>query len=239
MTPESKVYKMSDLVRLTGVSKQTIHYYLKEKLLLPPVRTSKNMSYYDDSTIDDIHFIKELQEKRYLPLAVIKEILNARREGHDLGAEDHLLMMDKLFYQVRDGGAKEYWDKAELLVETGLTEEELDQLIVIGVISAADKGTDCQFDGFDRAITKALKKLITMGMNLEDLKIYGNFLQCVRIEADLVHNRIIHRYDDEHHQPLGEIQSCLDQVKGLLTAKAYRELMINHNHHDSDEKGDI
>ena len=74
MTTEEKVYKMSELVAATGVSKQTIHYYLREGLLLPPVRSSKNMAYYDAATIEDVRFIKELQEKRYFPLAAIKEI---------------------------------------------------------------------------------------------------------------------------------------------------------------------
>ena len=32
MTQEAKVCKMSDLVRLSGVSKQTIHFYLREGL---------------------------------------------------------------------------------------------------------------------------------------------------------------------------------------------------------------
>lgn len=234
---QSKTYKMSDLVQLTGVSKQTIHHYLREGLLLPPLRTSKNMAYYDDSTVDDIRFIKEMQAKRYLPLAVIKEVLKSRREGHDLASEEHLQMMDQLFYQVRDGGAEECWDEAAFLIETGITKEELDYFRMFGVVPQADEGVIYQFDGFDKAIAGTLKKLITMGMNPVDLKVYGDFLQCVRIEAELIHDRIIHRYGDEHHQPLQEIQSGLDQVKSLLTAKAYREFLINHDHHESGEKG--
>lgn len=237
MTTNEKVCKMSDLVRLTGVSKQTIHYYLGEGLLLPPVRTSKNMAYYDESTIDDIRFIKELQEKRYLPLAVIKEVLNARREGHDLGAEDHLIMMDQLFYQVRVGGDQKYWDEAAFSIETGLTKKELGQLRVIGVISSPDKGKKVQFDGFDVAIARALKQLITMGMGFEDIKIYGEFLQCARIEAGLMHDRIIHRNGKEQHMPLREIQAGLERVKSLLTAKAYREF-LNEHHHEKAEKGE-
>lgn len=230
MTSEAKVCKMSDLVRLTGVSKQTIHYYLREGLLPPPVRSSRNMAYYDESTVDDIRFIKELQEKRYLPLAVIKEVLKARREGHDLGTEDHLTMMDQLHSQVWDGQASERWDKQGFLAETGLTTMELDQLCMMGIISLSDKASNRRFDGFDIAIAKGLKQLITMGMNLDDLKIYEIFLNCARIEAGLVHERIIHRYSHGQHQPLREIQVSLDKVKTLLTAKAYREFLKDHHH---------
>ena len=237
MTQEAKVCKMSDLVRLSGVSKQTIHFYLREGLLLPPIHTSKNMAYYNESTVDDIRFIKEMQEKRYLPLAVIKEVLKAKREGQDLGEEDHLILFDHLFSQVLDNGADQQFDKASFLARTGLTERDLSQLIHMGIISPSPEGGDCPFDGFDLAVAGALKGLMAMGMRLQDLKLYGRFLQCARMEAELVHDRIIHRDTEEQHQSLKEIQIGLEKVKNLLTAKAYREFFIIHGHHDETEKG--
>ena len=186
MTQEAKVCKMSDLVRLSGVSKQTIHFYLREGLLLPPIRTSKNMAYYDESTVDDIRFIKEMQEKRYLPLAVIKEILRAKREGQDLGEEDHLILFDHLFSQVLDNGADQQFDKASFLAQTGLTERDLNQLIRMGIISPSLEGGLCPFDGFDLAVAEALEGLMAIGMKLQDLKLYSRFLQCARMEAELV-----------------------------------------------------
>jgi len=235
MTQEVEVFKMSDLVRLTGASKQTIHYYLKEGLLLPPVRTSKNMAYYDASTVDDIRFIKDLQENRYLPLAVIKDILTAKRKGHDLAEEDHLLFAQQLFNQVRETGADEQFDEASFLAKTGFSKEDLSQLI--GVISSSTEAEKRQFDEFDIAIARAMKGLITLGLGLEDLKLYGDFLQCARMEAKLVHDRVIHRYADEQHKPLKEIQIGLEKVKILLTAKAYREFIVNHSHEERTGKG--
>lgn len=237
MTHEVKVCKMSDLVRLTGISKQTIHYYLKEGLLLPPVRTSKNMAYYDASTVDDIRFIKDLQENRYLPLAVIKDILTAKREGHDLAEEDHLLFAQHLFKQVREAGVGDQLDEAAFVTRTGLSKKELRQLIQIGVISPTTETAGELFDEFDVAIARALKGLITMGIGLEDLTLYGDFLQCARMEAQLVHDRVIHRYADEQHKPLKEIQIGLEKVKSLLTAKAYREFIVNHLHEERTGKG--
>ncbi len=238
MTQETKVCKMSDLVRLSGVSKQTIHFYLREGLLLPPIRTSKNMAYYDESTVDDIRFIKELQEKRYLPLAVIKEVLKAKREGHDLMEEDHLILFENLFGQVRGDRGDQQFNEASFLAETGLTEQELSQLIHMGMISASPEARNRSFDGFDLAVAEALKRLMAMGMRLQDLKLYGSFLQFARTEAGLVHDRIIHLDTGEQHRSLREIYSGLDRVKSLLTAKAYREYFINHSHEDWTEKGD-
>jgi len=237
MTQEAKLYKMSDLVRLSGVSKQTIHFYLREGLLLPPIRTSKNMAYYDESTVDDIRFIKELQEKRYLPLAVIKEVLKAKREGHDLREEDHLILFDHLFGQVQGDGADQQFDKVSFLAETGLTDGDLSQLIDMGIISPSPERGDCPFDRFDLAVARALRGLMAMGMKLQDLKLYSGFLQCARMEAGLVHDRIIHRDNEEQHPPLKEIYSRLEKVKSLLTVKAYREYFIIHDHEEQAKKG--
>jgi len=77
-----------------------------------------------------------------------------------------------------------------------------------------------------------------MGMRLQDLKLYSSFLQCARTEAGLVHDRIIHRDNEEQHPPLKEIYSALEKVKDLLTAKAYREYFIIHDHAKQAKKGD-
>lgn len=237
MVQKVKECKMSDLVRLSGVSKQTIHFYLREGLLPPPVRSSKNMAYYDESTVNDIRFIKELQEKQYLPLAVIKEVLKAKREGQGASKEEHLILFDHLFGQVQDGEADQQFDEASFLAATGLNKRDLSRLIRMGLFSPSSVGEDYPFDGFDLAVARALKELMALGMKLQDLKVYGRFLQCARTEAELVHDRIIHRDTEEQHQSLQEIQSGLEKVKSLLTAKAYREFFKIHSHDGETEKG--
>ena len=70
-----ELIKMSELARRAGVARGTIQHYLREGLLPRPVKTFRNMAYYDRRFIDRIRCIKELQQKRYLPLDVIKAIL--------------------------------------------------------------------------------------------------------------------------------------------------------------------
>jgi DNA-binding transcriptional MerR regulator len=238
MTQEAKVYKISELARLSGVSKQTIHFYLREGLLLPPKRTCKNMAYYDESTVDDIRHIKELQEKRYLPLVVIKEVLKAKRQGHDrIAEEDHLTLFDHLFSQVQGGEAGRQLDEASFLAETGLTERELSQLIRMGMISPSPEAGKRPFDGFDLTVAEALKGLMALGMRLNDLKLYGRFLRFARLEADLVHDRIIHRDSEEQHQSFRVIFSGLEKARNILIAKAYRDFLMNHDHEEHTGKG--
>jgi DNA-binding transcriptional MerR regulator len=70
--------KMSELAEASGVSAATIKHYLREGLLGDPggiVRTSRNMAYYPAEFVERIRTIKRLQEERFMPLRVIREVL--------------------------------------------------------------------------------------------------------------------------------------------------------------------
>jgi Predicted transcriptional regulators len=67
--------KMAELSRTTGVPVPTIKYYLREGLLAPGVRTSRNQADYDDSHVRRLAVIRSLVEVAGLPLATIGEIL--------------------------------------------------------------------------------------------------------------------------------------------------------------------
>ena len=70
---------MSELAERSGVSSGTIKHYLREGLLGGRdqiVRTSRNMAYYPENFVDRIRLIKRLQEERFLPLRLIKDVLD-------------------------------------------------------------------------------------------------------------------------------------------------------------------
>ncbi|MDY6795403.1 MAG: MerR family transcriptional regulator [Actinomycetota bacterium] len=61
--------------KATGVSTSAINYYVRIGLLPPPVKTHKNMAYYDPTYIQMINYIKRLQFQKHLPLEEIKGIM--------------------------------------------------------------------------------------------------------------------------------------------------------------------
>jgi DNA-binding transcriptional MerR regulator len=88
--------KMSELAEASGVSTSTIKHYLREGLLGggdDVVKTSRNMAYYPREYVERIRLIKRLQEERFLPLRLIKGILDARetpeRVTRSAAAERH------------------------------------------------------------------------------------------------------------------------------------------------------
>jgi DNA-binding transcriptional MerR regulator len=71
---------MAELAERSGVSAGTIKHYLREGLLGggdDVVRTSRNMAYYPPEFVERIREIKRLQEERFMPLRVIKDMLDA------------------------------------------------------------------------------------------------------------------------------------------------------------------
>ncbi len=75
---EGRPLKISDLERITGVGRSTIHYYLREGLLSPPLRTGKTMAYYDAGHVEELRRIRDLQEEGY-PLSLIREMRDSSR----------------------------------------------------------------------------------------------------------------------------------------------------------------
>ena len=76
---QNGLLKMSELSERSGVSTGTIKHYLREGLLgqgAGIVRTSRNMAYYPPEFVERIRLIKRLQEERFMPLRLIRSMLD-------------------------------------------------------------------------------------------------------------------------------------------------------------------
>src|SRR6195256_299688 len=73
---DNSLLKISELSERSGVPVATIHHYLREGLLPEPVRTSRNMAYYPPEFVERIKLIKQLQEERFMPLKLIRRVLD-------------------------------------------------------------------------------------------------------------------------------------------------------------------
>ncbi|HEY7927531.1 MAG: MerR family transcriptional regulator [Candidatus Dormibacteria bacterium] len=74
------VHRMRDLVRLTGVSAPTIHFYAQQGLLPKARKTAGNQALYADSTAARIRWIRVLQTELNLSLRSIARVLEMRGE---------------------------------------------------------------------------------------------------------------------------------------------------------------
>ena len=86
--------RMAELALRSGVSRETIHFYLREGLLPRPRKAGRTVAYYDDDHLSRLKLIRTLREEKYLPLAVIRRLLDspnaAERDVDTLASVLHL-----------------------------------------------------------------------------------------------------------------------------------------------------
>mgnify|MGYP001815549271 FL=1 len=72
--------KISQLVKRTGVPKETIHFYIREGLLRKPRKSGVNSAEYNETYVDQVQLIKDLRDNYYLPIPEIKKIVKDFRK---------------------------------------------------------------------------------------------------------------------------------------------------------------
>ncbi len=131
--------KMSELAERSGVSAGTIKHYLREGLLGEGgdiVRTSRNMAYYPPEYVERIQLIKRLQEDRFMPLRVIRDVLDddPARVRALVEIEDRILERAAAAQE----GARV--SAAEVRRRYDIPRNVLDRLAEIGVLTPTRRG---------------------------------------------------------------------------------------------------
>jgi len=175
-----KLLKMQELSQATGVSGGTIRYYVRQGILPKPVKTHKNMAYYDESYIERIRAIKGLQKKRFLPLNIIKMIVGSRGPSMDSEQRQILREMDRpLFEDSLLGGNDQRMNREELSAHAGVDPEQMEALEAMGLIEADAEG---RFDQECVQIVEILSEIREIGLT-EELDFQAEHLQ---IHLDLM-----------------------------------------------------
>jgi DNA-binding transcriptional MerR regulator len=127
--------KMSELAEASGVSAGTIKHYLREGLLPEPVKTSRNMAYYPPDFVERIRLIKQLQEERFMPLKVIRRILDEDPDRAHALVE----LEDKILERAQRGEQRRV-PRKEVEERYGIPREALDRMEEIGVLTPNRRG---------------------------------------------------------------------------------------------------
>jgi DNA-binding transcriptional MerR regulator len=154
--------KMSELAERSGVSAGTIKHYLREGLLGGEdqvVRTSRNMAWYPPEFVDRIQLIKRLQEERYMPLRVIREVLadDPERAARLIELEDRIL---ERAIAARETGRV---SRTRMRETYDVPANVLERLEKIGVLTPNARG----YDGDDVAIIQAISRFRAGGYEQE------------------------------------------------------------------------
>ncbi len=175
--------KMQDLVQATGVPKSTILHYLNEGLLPEPVKTSRNMAYYSPACVERISFIKVMQSKYRLSLAIIKKFLQDGSAGPEM---EPFLELRSFIYGRRDD--RELLDLGAFCRASGLTAPEVAQLQKAGLLIPLDPG---RFDAEDLAIGRILKDCLQLGLTPAESSFYPRLAREIVDHEMAIRDRLV------------------------------------------------
>jgi DNA-binding transcriptional MerR regulator len=154
--------KISELAERSGVSAGTIKHYLREGLLgngAEVKRTSRNMAYYPEEYIERVRLIKRLQEERFMPLRVIRDVIteDADRASRLIELEDRIR---DLAIKARETGRV---SRAKVRAAYDVPQNVLDRLEKLEVLTPNARG----YDADDVAIIEAISRFRAGGYEEE------------------------------------------------------------------------
>jgi len=201
---QNGLMKMRELSEASGVSSATIKHYLREGLLPEPVRTSRNMAYYPPDFVDRIRLIKQLQEERFMPLKLIKDVIDKDPER----ARRLVELEDRMLERALAAEGPKRVSAAELRRLYGIPKEALDRLVELGVLTPTSRG----FGANDVKIVEAISRFRAGGM---DERIGFTVYDTLRYKRAL----------DELVKE--EVHVFMDRLAGEMDAEAAAELISN------------
>jgi DNA-binding transcriptional MerR regulator len=153
VTATAGMLKMSELAERSGVSAGTIKHYLREGLLGEGddiKRTSRNMAYYPEEFVERIRLIKRLQEERFMPLRLIREVM-----AHEPARAARLIELeDRILERAIEASEVGRVSRAKVRETYDLPQNVLDRLEELEVLTPNARG----YDADDVQIIEAISR---------------------------------------------------------------------------------
>jgi DNA-binding transcriptional MerR regulator len=229
-----EMLRMGELAEASGVSAATIKHYLREGLLPEPVKTSRNMAYYPAEFVERIRLIKQLQEERYMPLKVIKDLLDEDPER----ARALIELGDRLLERVAEGEAQRV-SSAEVRHRFEIPQDALDRLAELEVLTPDENG----YSPSDIRIIGAISRFREggyderIGFTVYDTLRYKHALaELVKEEVDVLMERLAGEMDADRAMEL--IEAGVEPLNELMAAMRTKQLVAELERRRGSADGD-
>jgi DNA-binding transcriptional MerR regulator len=214
-TTANGLLKMSQLAEASGVSAGTIKHYLREGLLPEPVRTSRNMAYYPPDFVERIRLIKQLQEERFMPLRLIKRVLDEDPDRTRALVE----LEDRIIERAQIGEEGKRVSRAELERRYDVPRAVIDRLAELGVLTPSSRG----YSSNDAKIVEAISRFRAggyderIGFTVYDTLRYKSALEgLVKEEVDVLLGRLTSEMDPQ--QAVDMVEAGAEPLHDLISA---------------------
>ncbi|MET0760747.1 MAG: MerR family transcriptional regulator [Thermoleophilaceae bacterium] len=221
---DNGLLKMKELAEASGVSAGTIKHYLREGLLGQGdgiVKTSRNMAWYPPELVERIRLIKQLQEERFLPLKVIKSMLDEDPERTRALVE----LEDRILERALAGDSARV-SAAELRRRYDIPQEVLNRLSELEVLTPSSRG----YGARDVEIVEAISRFRAGGYDerigftvYDTLRYKAALEQLVKEEVQVLLDRLAGELDPDRAVDL--ISAGLEPLNELIAALHQKALV--------------
>jgi DNA-binding transcriptional MerR regulator len=178
--------KIRELVKRTGVPKETIHFYIREGLLRKPRKSSVNSADYNENYVDQIQLIKDLRDNYYLPIPEIKKFVKdfKKQSPSDQAVSE---FYSRFFRPADRLLAREVIGIEDFRQATGLGPKWLNKAEEWGVITPENRNGDVVYSPDDLAVGKLMVDMDHLGFGPKD----GFDPEDLRQIAEFVRNYVV------------------------------------------------
>lgn len=212
---------MRELERLTGITRMTINFYIKEGLLPEPEKTARNMAYYSQNFIDRLKLIFKLRSEYHFSLAQIRTILESAVEESDLALL--LDVRDCVFQRMstREIGDAISWN--ELVERTGLDDDTLKWVQQTGLVTpeaAHETGAARCYHADNVVMGQLIHRLLTIGISRADIESFLAILNQIASLQKQIIDQNLGKYLKNSSEDVQRLKTVMLEMTNSLVSLA-------------------
>ena len=226
--------KISELAKRTRVPKETIHYYIRKGVLRKPRKTGKNAADYNESYVDQLSLIRELQENYFLPLSIIQKIIKEQQKQSQAD-QSSFKFQAGLIRPIDRLICTEIKGKEAFMEGTGIGLKWLDRMEEWGVITCEIQDGEPIYSQDDVIIGKLVVDMGRLGLGPKDgydpevLRYFADFFR--KVVMPQVKNYLQANLEKISSGEFSEKDSQYTEVMGLFFYHIYRKLVRQERRH--------
>ena len=204
------------LSKITGLTTSAINFYIRNKVIPPPLKTSKTRALFPESSVELLKNIVKMRNEK-IPLKMIKYILNDSSDQKSEKNKDNVQQQ-----KIKSLAAKNLNEFLEL---TGLEKFLFDVLVEKSIIRKPqkDNNNNIYFNYSEISLGKSIKELIDNGIPLEVIERHSEYEPLSEAEALflLEHLKNSRSYNQETKE---KIIGDFEIIRNIMRLNKLREL---------------